>query len=264
MPITQADRSAAAAALIDAAQRRSPITPLRERYPAMDIDDAYAIQRAVTEAGLGEGRRIVGRKIGLTSLAVQKQLGVDTPDFGVLFADMGYGDGEVVDMSTLLQPKIEAEVAMVLARPLPRADTTLAEVIDAVAYVLPALEIVDSRIADWNIRITDTVADNASSACYVLGGSPKSLIDVDLRQCGMTLRRGDQVVSQGNGQACLGNPLNAVVWLARALAGRGDPLQAGDIVLSGALGPMCAIAAGDTFEARIEGLGAVAATFGPA
>lgn len=263
MTLSSADLQAAIDALKQATARRKTIAPLREQYPDIGIDDAYAIQQALTDHALAHGRRIIGRKIGLTSKAVQKQLGVDSPDFGVLFADMGHGDGENVDIGALIQPKVEAEVAIVLAKPLPHADTTLADVIAACDYALPALEVVDSRIENWNIRITDTVADNASSARYVLGGSPKRLTDVDLRNCSMSLRRGGEIVSTGNGQACLGHPLNAVVWLARELARRGDPLQAGDLVLSGALGPMVSIGANDAFEAHIEGLGAVSATFSP-
>ncbi len=261
MPLSPTDIANAANALTDAVLKRVPISPLRLQYPAIDVDDAYAIQRELTARGLRNGRRVVGRKIGLTSLAVQRQLGVNTPDFGVLFADMGYGDGDTIDMSALLQPKIEAEVAMVLARPLPRPDTSVAEVISAIAYVLPALEIVDSRIAGWDIQIADTVADNASSAYFVLGGSPKLLADIDLRLCKMSLSRGEEVISQGDGRACLGNPINAVVWLARMLARLGTPLQAGDVVLSGALGPMVAVQSGDNFEAIIEGLGSVSVSF---
>lgn len=259
--LSHVEISIAADALTEAVVKRTPITPLRQQYPGIQVEDAYAIQLELTKRGLQKGRRIVGRKIGLTSPAVQRQLGVDTPDFGVLFADMGYGDGDVIGMSALLQPKIEAEIAMVLASALPDVDTTVAQVISAIAYVLPALEIVDSRIAGWDIRIADTVADNASSAYFVLGGSPKLLTDIDLRQCNMSLMRGEEVVSQGNGRACLGNPINAVVWLARMLARHGTPLQAGDIVLSGALGPMVAVQPGDQFTSSIEGLGTVSVVF---
>lgn len=260
--MTEQDYLDAATALIGAARERAPITPLRERYPALDMEGAYRIQQHVTDRALADGRRIVGRKIGLTSLAVQKQLGVDQPDFGVLFADMGYGDGEPVPFDTLMQPKVEAEIAVVIGRDLPHVDTGFAEVLDAIEYALPAIEIVDSRIAKWDIRIADTVADNASSGAFVLGSSPRRLRDIDLRLCGMVLERFGDPVSFGAGAACLGNPLNAVVWLARKLASLGTPLAAGDVVLSGALGPMVAVAPGDIFEARISGLGSVRAAFG--
>ncbi|MCL4661359.1 2-keto-4-pentenoate hydratase [Burkholderia multivorans] len=259
--MTEQDYLEAAHALLSAIEERTPIAPLRERYPTLDMDGAYRVQQHVTDHGLSRGRRIVGRKIGLTSQAVQKQLGVDQPDFGVLFADMAYGDAEPVPVQSLLQPKVEAEIAVVIGKDLPHADTGFGDVIRAIDYALPAIEIVDSRIARWDIRIADTVADNASSGAFVLGSSPKQLKDIDLRLCGMVLERGGEPVSFGAGKACLGNPLNAVVWLARKLASLGTPLKAGDIVLSGALGPMVAVNAGDSFEAHIAGLGSVRALF---
>lgn len=261
--LTTAD---AAALLKAAAENRRPIDPLRDRLEKADQDGAYAVQDINTRAWLAEGRRLVGRKIGLTSTAVQAQLGVDQPDFGMLFADMAVGDGEPVAAGRLIQPKVEAEIALVVGKDLTRERHSYADLIGATEYALPAIEIVDSRIAGWNIRFVDTVADNASSGLFVLGGRPRRLGDFDIAGCAMELKRGDAVVSRGSGRACLGNPLNAAVWLADMMVRCGRPLLAGDIVLTGALGPMVAVApeGGDRFEATIDGLGSVTALFAPA
>jgi 2-keto-4-pentenoate hydratase len=251
----------AANALAEAEESGQYIAPLRETYDQLSVDDAYAIQRVNTERRVASGRRIIGRKVGLTSVAVQKQLGVDQPDFGTLFDDMGYGDGEFIPVSVLTQPKIEAEVAFVIGRDILMPNPGQLDVLDAIEYALPALEIVGSRIANWNIRITDTIADNASSSAYVLGNSPRRLSEFDLRLCGMVVERRGDPVSVGAGAACLGHPINSVVWLARTMASLGTPLLAGDLVLSGALGPMVGVTPGDIFEARINGLGSVRALF---
>lgn len=235
-----------------------PVKPLIE---PLGIDAAYAAQALLTEEALASGRRIVGRKIGLTSAAVQKQLGVDQPDSGILFDDMEYGNGQEVPLSRLIQPKVEAEIAFVMERDLDAERPALAHVLNAIGYALPAIEIVDSRVRDWKISILDTIADNASSGLYVLGGVPKKVDGFDLALCGMSLERSGEPVSVGCGAACLGNPLNAVVWLARTMAKVGRPLRAGDVVLSGALGPMVPVSHGNVFEARISGLGNVTAAF---
>lgn len=251
-----------ARALAAATQDRNPIDPITDLLGAdAGLADAYAVQEAITSAELAKGRRLVGRKIGLTSRAVQAQMGVDQPDYGVLFADMEYGDGAEVPFDRLIQPKVEAEIALVLEHDLTAPDVTPGEVQRAVAYALPAMEIVDSRIRDWKIGILDTVADNASAGLYVMGTRPVPLGALDLRLCGMVMERCGAPASFGAGAACMGNPLNAAVWLARKMAGLGRPLMAGDVILSGALGPMVAAQRGDDFRVEINGLGTVTTRF---
>ena len=252
---------AAAAALRTARLQRLPVPRISEAYGITDLHSTYAVAEINQGAHRSDGHRKCGLKVGLTSKAVQQQLGVDQPDFGVLFDDMEYGSGQEVPLSRLIQPKVEAEIAFVMERDLDMERPSLGHVLNAIGYALPAIEIVDSRVRDWKISIFDTIADNASSGLYVLGGAPKKIDTLDLSLCGMSLENKGEPVSVGCGAACLGNPLNAVVWLARTVAAIGRPLRAGDIVLSGALGPMVPVKAGDVFEARISGLGTVSAVF---
>ncbi|SDP98494.1 2-keto-4-pentenoate hydratase [Ectopseudomonas guguanensis] len=251
----------AAAALEQARQDRIPCPQISASFAIDSLSAAYAVQEINTQSALAQGRRLVGRKIGLTSLAVQQQLGVDQPDFGMLFADMEVADAGAVDCSRLIQPKAEGEIAFVLGRDLPNADTTLAELMSAVEYLLPAIEIVDSAIVDWKITLVDTVADNASSALYVLGKQPTKLSALDLRLEGMLLEKNRAQAAIGVGAACLGNPLNACLWLARTMAEVGRPLKAGDVLLSGALGPMTPVVAGDHLHLRLTRLGEVSCHF---
>jgi len=250
-----------AARLRQAAESGKPIPPIREELASGGVKAAYAVQQANTDHYVKQGRRLVGRKIGLTSKSVQKQLGVDSPDFGMLFSDMALYDGEEIAMQRVLQPKVEAEIAFVLERDLTQPGATLAEVVSAIAYALPAVEIVGSRIENWNIKLLDTIADNASSGLFVLGTQPRKLDQIDLRLCGMAMERRGEPVSFGAGAACLGNPLNAALWLARTMVEVGSPLRAGDIIMSGALGPMVGVSAGDVLDTRIHGLGTVRSVF---
>ncbi|MBC7143916.1 MAG: fumarylacetoacetate hydrolase family protein [Thioclava marina] len=251
---------AIAKALREAEASGTPISPIRDRITT--AEEAYRIQNLNTEARLAAGGRLVGRKIGLTNPAVQKQLGVDQPDYGMLFADMDLAHGAELPWQAGAQWKAEAELAFVMGRNLPAPDATMAEVIRSVEYIVPALEIVGSRIADWDIRFVDTVADNASSAFFTLGPSARRLTDADLLDCKMEMRSGSEVVSKGSGRACLGSPLNALLWLAKVMASVGRPLGEGDVVLSGALGPMVAATPGASFTATIEGFGETAIRFG--
>lgn len=256
------DYETAAQELIVARESGRPCPPLRGRLiPDGDVDSAYLVQQAQVRRWLGGGHRRVGAKIGLTSRAVQESLGVYQPDFGVLTEETAVPDGVEVPLGRLLQPRVEAEIAFVLGTDLPDERVTTADLTRAVDHLLPAIEIVDSRIAGWDIAIVDTVADNASSGLFVLGTTPRRLADVDLRLAGMVLEHAGEPISVGAGAACLGNPLHALAWLARTLARIGDPLCAGDVVLSGALGPMVPVTPGAAYEARISGLGSVRTCF---
>lgn len=244
-----------------AAASGTPVAPVRGLIASGGLDAAYEVQNANTRHSLENGRRLVGRKIGLTSLAVQRQLGVDQPDYGMLFADMDVPEGIPISLDQVIQPKVEAEIAIVVGRDLPHPDVTTAEMIRAVEYVVPAIEVVDSRVANWDIRIWDTVADNASSGLFVLGAVPRKLEGLDLRTCGMVMEVKGEPISVGAGIACLGSPITAALWLARIMARVGRPLLEGDVILSGALGPMAGVNRGDVVEARINGVGTVRAAF---
>ncbi len=252
---------AAADALSGAFASGVPIAPLKASLDPLGVDGAYAVQEQLTSRALAAGRRLSGRKIGLTAKAVQAQLGVDQPDYGMLFADMEIAEHEEIAPGRFIAPRVEAEIAFVMGRDADDADLTLGQLVRAIDFALPAIEIVDSRIADWKISIVDTIADNASSGAYVLGGAPVKLDAIDLRLCGMALEHQGEPVSVGCGAACLGNPLAAALWLARAMARVGRPLKAGDVVLSGALGPMVPVRPGGAWQARINGLGSVNVRF---
>ena len=250
----------AAALLREAAESGTLCAPVRDIVDTdSDIDVGYAVQQVNVDADIAAGRRVSGRKIGVTSKAVQEQVGVDQPDFGTLFGDMEYGDGVEIDSARLLQPRAEAEVALVLEHGLNKGEHSFADIVTATAFALPSIEIVDSRIAGWDIRIVDTVADNASCGLYVLGGRPVPLAAVDLRTIPMRMTVEGDEVAVGQGSACLGHPLNAARWLADTMCERGTPLQAGDVVMTGALGPMHPISAGNTVVAEFGDLGQVTA-----
>jgi 2-keto-4-pentenoate hydratase len=253
--------AAAADRLREAAHTGVPCAPVRDLIGSDDLAAAYAVQQELTRQRVADGARIVGRKIGLTSPAVQEQLGVSQPDFGVLFDDMAYVGGDTIPADAVLQPRIEAEVAFVLSADLAEGALELDDVRAAVAYAVPALEICGSRIADWDISFGDTVADNASSGAYVLGPTRTPLSAVEPRDVEMSMQVAGEVISTGTGAACLGDPLLALQWLARQARDLGEPLRAGQVVLSGALGPMRPASPGTTVTATITGLGAVTVHF---
>jgi 2-keto-4-pentenoate hydratase len=276
--VTGADRgpgnaiAQAAERLIVAARTGVPAAPVRDVLGTTDVALAYEVQNVLTAARKAAGARVVGRKVGLTSPVVQRQLGVDQPDFGVLFDDMLVPSGGEVDSGRLIAPKAEAEIAFVLSAgldgfatgvsldaPISAADRAAAAA--AVGHAVAALEIVDSRIADWDITITDTVADNASSALYVLGDKRVPLSEFAPAEVTMNLEKNGEPASSGNGAACLGDPLNALVWLARIAASFGAPLRAGDVVLSGALGAMVTAEPDTEITAELSTLGRVSVTF---
>jgi 2-keto-4-pentenoate hydratase len=238
----------------------TPIAPVRELLgTSTDIDAAYAFQQINTVRKTRAGMRVSGRKIGVTSKAVQQQIGVDTPDFGTLFAQTEFGDGTEIATRRLIQPRAEGEVALVLERDLDSAPHGFVEVMRAVAFALPAIEVVDSRIENWQISLVDTVADNASCGFYVLGSRPVPLRQFDIRTVPMSMSINGVEVSMGTGADCLGNPLHAARWLADELCARGIPLRAGQVVMTGALGPLRPVAAGYELVGRFGGLGTVTA-----
>lgn len=253
--------TAAAERLGAAAHSGVPTTPIRDLIGADDVLAAYAVQRRLAQERIAAGAVVVGRKIGLTSEAVQRQMRVDQPDFGILFDDMVVADGGTIPFETVLQPRVEAEIAFVLEDDLAEGDLDHAQVSAAIAYGVAALEICGSRIADWDISFADTVADNASAGAYVLGSERRTLAEFDPASVAMSMSIDGEEVSTGLGAASLGDPVNAVVWLARKARDLGDPLRAGQVVLSGAMGPMRSVSPGAEVTATVSGLGSVSVHF---
>ena len=240
---------------------RTPIDPITDDRQDLSVADAYAIQRHNIERRVAAGRVVRGRKVGLTSRAMQQLLGADEPDFGVLVDDMFVDDGDEVAPETMLQPRVEAEMAFVMARDLAGPGVTTADALTSIAGVLPAIEIVDSRIADWRIRLVDTIADNASSGRVVLGGRLTPVTALDLRLTGMLFYRNGVPSDSGAGAAALGNPARCVAWLANKLGALGSGLRRDDVVLPGALHRMVPVRPGDVFRAEFAHLGSVTTRF---
>lgn len=266
-PGTSDALDAAAQALLAAYGTRQPIAPLAVTFPQLTIDDAYRIQLAQVRHWFDGGRRVLGRKVGLTSPAMQAQMKVDQPDFGHLMDDMFFAEHVAIPGERFLQPRAEPEVAFVLRRDLAGPGVTVAAAVAAVDFVLPALEIIDSRIAGWRIGIVDTIADNASSGGVVLGSTARRISEVDLRLGGCVVHRNGEIAGTGAGGAVLGSPVNSLVWLANVLGKFGDGLLAGQVILPGSITASIPFESGDVITATMAGLGSVtsviAASSGP-
>lgn len=260
-PPTAVDVPEVANRLLTAYRTGEPIAPVIEDHPNATMADAYHIQQEQVRHWTDAGQTIKGHKVGLTSAAMQEQMGVDQPDYGHLLSSMFHAEQQPVPAASFLQPRIEPEIAFVLGRPLSGPGITTADAIRAVEFVLPAVEIIDSRIRDWNISIVDTIADNASSAGVVLGSKPTLLSTVDLRSVGCTLYSGGEILAGGTGSAILGSPLNGLVWLANTLAGLGVSLEPGHVVLPGSITRAFPIGPGETMTATLSDLGSVTVTF---
>ena len=248
-------------ALYHAQRNALPIAPLTDRYTDLSLEDAYAIQQALLALRLANGERVVGKKIGVTSQAVMNLLGVNQPDFGILTDAMTLNSGAAIAASSMILPKAEGELAFVLKHDLVGPGVTVADVLRATEGVIACFEIVDSRIQDWKIKIQDTVADNASCGVFVLSDRLVPLHDVDLGLCGMVLEKNGEIVATGAGAATMGSPAVAVAWLANTLGRLGVPLKAGEVILSGSLGPMIPVKAGDNLRVSIGGVGSCSVRF---
>jgi len=256
------DDHSIAATSLRAAYGGPAIEPLTRTFPGMTVDDAYTVQQLQVQAWQSQGRSVIGHKVGLTSRAMRRQLGVDQPDYGRLTADMVFAEGEALQPERFLQPKIEPEIAFVLGADLTGPGVTVVQAIRAVDHVLPAIEVIDSRIRDWEIALVDTIADNASSAAVVLGSRPVRLADVDLRLTGCVLTVNGEVAATGAGGAVLGSPLTALVWLANVLGSRGVGLEAGQVVIPGSLTAAQPLTAGSVVSAQFGGLGTLTTRMG--
>ena len=237
------------------------VPPLRDRVPGIDLASAYAIQSRMVQRRLDAGEQIVGKKIGLTSVAVQNMLGVHEPDFGQLLSAMVYRTGDTIPLASLIAPRAEGEIAFVLKRDLVGPGITAIDVLRATDYVLPCFEIVDSRIDNWDIKSVDTIADNASCGVYVLGDTPCDPFEVDLALVGMTIDIDGELFTTGAGAAVQGSPVNSVVWLANILGRLGIPFRAGEVILSGSLSVMAWIKEPATFTCEFGDVGACSVSF---
>ncbi|MED1470373.1 2-keto-4-pentenoate hydratase [Bacillus salipaludis] len=250
-----------ASELLKAEETREAVPALTDRDPDLTVEDAYQIQLEVVNVKLAQGKKVIGKKVGLTSAAMQKMLNVNEPDYGHLLDDMRVENGEAVKVDSLISPKIEAEIGFVLAEDLTGPNITFLDVIMATKYVVPTIEIIDSRVKDWKIKLIDTVADNGSSAKVVVGDKFTELDGVDLRAVGMSLFKNEELLATGAGAAALGHPAHAIAWLANKLHEFGISLKKDEIILPGALSAAVPVEAGDTIKADFGALGSVTVHF---
>jgi len=254
-------RDELAADLAEAERTRVPIAPLTDENPTIDVVDAYEVQLINIRQRVAEGARVVGHKVGLSSKAMQQMMGVDEPDYGHLLDEMEVFEDKPVPAGRYLYPRVEVEVGFILAEDLPGADCTEDDVIAATAAYVPSIELIDTRITDWKIKLCDTIADNASSAGFVLGAERVAPNDIDIKGIDAVLTRNGEVVAEGRSDAVLGNPVTAVAWLARKVESFGVRLRKGDIVLPGSCTRAIDARPGDQFVAEFDGLGSVRLTF---
>jgi 2-keto-4-pentenoate hydratase len=260
MPVT--DAPAKARALYDARRTRVPIPPFTDDDPTLGMADGYAIQRELIELLLADGDRIVGHKVGLTSKPMQKMVGVDSPDYGPVLASTIYRDGDTIPAGRFIAPKIEAEIVFVIGERLEGPGVTVTQAHAAIAGAVAAMEIVDSRIADWRIKLADTVADLASNGAMATSSRIVPITDIDTRLVGMTLTRNGELIDTGAGAAALGDPVAVVAWLANVLGGDGVALEPGHLIMTGALHAAVPMTPGDVFRAEFDRLGPITVRVG--
>jgi len=260
MPVT--DAPAKARALYDARRTRVPIPPFTDDDPSLGMADGYAIQRELVELLLADGDRVVGHKVGLTSKPMQKMVGVDSPDYGPVLASTIYRDGDTIPAGRFIAPKIEAEIVFVIGERLEGPGVTVTQAHAAIAGAVAAMEIVDSRIADWRIKLADTVADLASNGAMATSSRIVPITDIDTRLIGMTLTRNGELIDTGAGAAALGDPVAVVAWLANVLGGDGVALEPGHLIMTGALHAAVPMTPGDVFRAEFDRLGPITVRVG--
>ncbi|MCV7093105.1 2-keto-4-pentenoate hydratase [Mycobacterium interjectum] len=259
--LSVAIRDELAADLAQAERSREPIAPLTARYPDIDVVDAYEIQLINIRQRVAEGAQVLGHKVGLSSLAMQQMMGVDEPDYGHLLDEMQVFEDTPVKAGRYLYPRVEVEVGFILSADLPGAGCTEDDVLAATEALVPSIELIDTRITDWKIALCDTIADNASSAGFVLGAARVSPADIDVKAIDAVLTRNGEVIAEGRSDAVLGNPVTAVAWLSRKVESFGVRLKKGDIVLPGSCTRAIDAHAGDEFVADFTGLGSVRLSF---